>query len=384
MADRLLIRDCRLPDAPEGERTDILIEGTQIAAVGPCRESSVRVVDAGGRIAAPGFIELHIQGAGGADILDGTQDALRVMSQTLARLGTTGFLGTTVYRGGTDNGHLRVARRCTGADLGGAVLLGIHLEGPFIEPARKGGIALDSILPPSRDVLEAIVHATEGTLRMMTIAPELPGNHAIIRGLVDRGIVAAFAHSSADYDGLRAGFDAGITHVTHIFNAMAGLHHRDPGPLAAIFEHPSVTAQIISDGRHLHPAAVRLVWRLLGPDRCACITDGVQGMGLPDGRYRYNGREYLAADGAARYTDGTLIGTTMGLAAIVRRFMAFTGCTLQEAIATATRVPARILGLGTHKGAIAAGMDADIVLLENDLAVHATFVGGREVYRAPA
>ena len=298
---RSVIRNCRLVTDPDGAPTDILLDGSRIAAVGgPDRPGGISL-DAGGRIVAPGFIDVHVQGAGGADVLDGSPEALQVMSRTLARLGTTSFLGTTVADPGSGHEHLRMMREHTNTDLDGATLLGVHLEGPFINPAKKGGIAPGGIYPSSQAGLDELYDAAGETLRMMTIAPELPGNLDIIRRLVEPGTVAAFAHSSATYDELRAGFEAGISHVTHIFNAMTPLHHRDPGPLAAIFEHPSVTAQIISDGHHVHPAVVRLLLRVLGKDRCVCITDGVQGMGLPDGRYRYNGREYDSIDGVARY-----------------------------------------------------------------------------------
>ena len=360
-----------------------MVEGTKIAGVGHGEYPGAVAFDAGGRWVAPGFIDVHIQGAGGADVLDGTPDALRVMSKTLARLGTTSFLGTTVAQPASGNAHLRLMRDHVNTDLGGATLLGIHLEGPFIDPGKKGGIALNGIYASSPASLAQLYDATGDTLRMMTIAPELPGNLEIIRRLVDRGTVAAFAHSSAKYEEVRAGFDAGISHVTHIFNAMTPLHHREPGPLAAIFEHPSVTAQIISDGHHVHPAFVRLLFRLLGKDRCVCITDGVQGLGLPDGRYRYNGRDYDSVDGVARYLDGTLIGTTMGLGEILRRFISFTGVPLHDAIDTVTRVPARVLGIDASKGSILPGKDADLVVLNEDLSVHTTFVGGRMVHETP-
>lgn len=380
MPPRLLLRNCRLYTAPEAPPVSILIEGPAIRSIGADPRDDTPFVDVGGRIAAPGFIEVHIQGAGGADVLDGTETALSTIATTLARLGTTGFLGTSVVRPDTGNAHLRLMRQNAGKDLGGAVLLGIHLEGPFINPKKKGGLSPDSIYASSPAALDAIYEATGESLKMMTIAPELPGNLELIHRLVSRGTIAAFAHSEATYEEMRMGLDAGITHVTHIFNAMSPLHHRSPGPVAAIFEHPSVSAQIISDGNHLHPAAVNLVWRNLGPGRCICITDGVQGMGLPDGRYHYNGREYEAKDGAARYLDGTLIGTTMGLASVALRFKEFTGCSLADAIGTVTSAPAKLLGIETAKGSLDIGKDADIVLLDADYSVFCTIIGGKIAY----
>lgn len=381
MASTLYIHDCRLPSDPD-RPTGVLIDGGTIVAVGVHDTPGATRFDAGGRLVSSGFIDLHIQGAGGADVLDGTPGALATMSATLARLGTTGFLGTTVAKPATGHEHLRVARACMVNGLEGAALLGVHLEGPFINLAKKGGIQPDGIYAYSPEALDAILAAAGESLRMMTIAPELPGALECIHRLADHGIIAAFAHSQADYDDLQKGCAAGITHVTHIFNAMNGLHHRAPGPVAAIVEHPSITVQIISDGHHIHPAMVRLMHRLIGTDRCACITDGLQGMGLPDGRYVYNGRAYDALDGVARYLDGTLIGTTMGLGEIARRFRAFTGCSVADALRTVTEVPARILGIDARKGSVAPGYDADLVLLNSDFSVHATLVAGHIVWRA--
>jgi N-acetylglucosamine-6-phosphate deacetylase len=219
---------------------------------------------------------------------------------------------------------------------------------------------------------------------MMTIAPELPGNLDVVRWLVNRGVVAAFGHSNASYEEAKEGFEAGIRHVTHLFNAMPSLHHRSPGPLPAIFEEERATLQIISDGHHLHPGVVRLIYRIAGPRRCVCITDGISGMNLPEGRYIYNGKEYESRDGAARYSDGTLIGSTMSLWNIALKFREFTRCSLEEAVDAVTINPARTIGIDSRKGSLATGRDADIVLLEDDLSVAATIVRGTIRYRAPA
>jgi len=217
-------------------------------------------------------------------------------------------------------------------------------------------------------------------LRMMTVAPELPGSPDIIRALVDHGTIPSFGHSSATYDQTMRGFEAGIRHVTHLFNAMPCLHHRDPGPLAAIFERPDVTCQVITDGVHIHPSVLRLAYHALGPGRFVTITDGMQAMGLPEGRYVYNGIEYEAKDGAARYKDGTLIGTALGLNQMLARLIEFTGCSLPTAIETVTTNTAGILGLADAKGSISKGKDADLVVLDNDLSVHTTLVAGQIVY----
>lgn len=384
MTERLLITNCRLFDqADSRQTTSVLIEDGIIGRVGQI-DSAARcdnILDAKGRTIAPGFIDVHIQGAGGADILDATPEALKTISQTCARFGATSFLATTVFTPDQENKHLAVAADYVGRDLAGANLLGIHLEGPFISPQKKGMILPECISAPSLQLLEKIQNLANGRLKMMTIAPELPGSIPIIERLVSSGVVASFGHSNATYEQTLAGFDAGISHVTHLFNAMPPLHHRSPGPLIAIFQAESVTAQLICDGVHIHPSVLKLAFRLLGPQRVIPITDGMRAIGLPDGKYFYNGIEYEARDGTARYKDGTLIGTALGLSQLLQRLITFTGCPPDVAIKTVTENPARLLGIEKRKGFIAPGKDADLILLDRDYSVKTTIVGGKVVYR---
>ncbi|MDZ7393480.1 MAG: N-acetylglucosamine-6-phosphate deacetylase [candidate division KSB1 bacterium] len=379
MPERLCIRDCRLYDAPDGAPpVDVLVEQGRIAAIGQHLPlpSDAAVLDASGRALAPGFIDVHIQGAGGADVLDGTAEALTTIARTLPQFGATSFLATTAFHFDKPNHHLQVAAGLAGQDLGGANLLGLHLEGPFINPDKRGGMSPTCIGPASAKTLNEILRLTGPTLKMMTVAPELPGVAPLVRELVAAGVICSFGHSAATYEQALQGFSAGMGHVTHLFNAMGQFHHRDPGPLPAIVESPHVTAQLIADGVHVHPAAVRLAWKLLGPTRLVLITDGIQAMGLPEGRYLYNGREYESREGIARYLDGTLIGTAVGLNRLVCRLQQFTGCSLKEAIEAASVNPARVLGL-EGKGTLAVGKDADLVLLGDDCEVWATMVGGK-------
>jgi N-acetylglucosamine-6-phosphate deacetylase len=381
----LLITNCRLYDSEErAARSCVLVRDGKIVRVGPAgtRVKADEVLDAQGRRLAPGLIDVHIQGAGGADVLDATPEAIETISRTCTRFGVTGFLATTVHKPGQENRHLKVAAECTGRYLGGAHLLGTHLEGPFISFEKKGMIQPSCLTQPSPEVLEDIYGLLGDSLRMMTLAPELPGSVEIIKALVGRGAIASFGHSKATYDEAIRGFEAGITHVTHLFNAMPSLHHRDPGPLAAIFERPDVTCQVITDGVHSHPSIVRLAYHAIGPGRFVTITDGMQAMGLPDGRYVYNGIEYESKDGAARYENGTLIGTALGLNQMLARLVRFTGCAMSTAIKTVTENAARILGLEQTKGSISSGKDADLVILDDDFSVYATIVAGRLVYQS--
>lgn len=383
MNDSVLVRNCTLYNATSGDQVDILIEDGKISKIEKDIQAvpEITIIDAGKRIVAPGFIDVHVQGAGGSDILDNSEEAVRTMSQTLARLGTTGFLGTTVVKPTEQNAHLKLERELVNKDLNGATLLGFHIEGPFINIKKKGGLDPKSIYAFTPEALDEILEDTGGTLRMMTIAPELEGHLNAIKMLVENNVVASFGHSTATYEETKKGFDAGINHVTHIFNAMPPLHHREPGPLSAIFEHESVSAQIISDGHHLHPSIINAIYKLLGAERCICITDGVQGMGLPEGSYVYNGKEYESRNGAARYSDGTLIGSTMSLGNIALKFKEFTGCSLADAIDSVTINPARLLKINDRKGSLEEGKDADIVLFDSDYSIYATLVNGKVVYK---
>jgi len=383
MPEVFVISNCKLVGSPpESEPVSILTEDGIIRKIGRGEKLASRgALDAEGRIICPGFIDVHIQGAGGADVLDGTDSSLRTIARTLPRFGTTGFLATTVFKHGCDNPHLAITARNVGRNLGGAHLLGIHLEGPFISMERRGMISPECISEPSTQALDEILGLTKGTLKIMTIAPELPGSLHIIQRLVQSSIIASFGHSNATYEETLKGFEAGISHVTHLFNAMPSLHHRAPGPLLAIFKAGGPSVQIIPDGVHLHPRILKFIFDIITIHRCITISDGMQAMGLPDGTYVYNGKEYESRKGTARYLDGTLIGTTMGLIQLVLLLMEYTDCSLEVAIQTITENPARLLCIDDRKGSIAVGKDADFVILDHDYSVWATIAGGRIVYR---
>ncbi|UCD39022.1 MAG: N-acetylglucosamine-6-phosphate deacetylase, partial [Fidelibacterota bacterium] len=362
---------------------DILIEKGRITRMDTAMDKPVDIptLDAAGRTLIPGLIDVHVHGAGGGDTSDGEGKSMEAMSTTLARLGITSFLATAMPRPEIANRHLEIAAGLAGHDLGGALLLGLHLEGPFISVEKRGGIQIPAILPPTPEHLDQILAVTGDKLRMMTIAPEIDGALEVIRELARRDIIPSFGHSDADFQQTQAGIEAGISHVTHLYNTMRVLHHRDPGPVPAIFEHPDVTVQIICDGIHLHRDMVRYIYRQFGEDRCVCITDGMRSIGMPEGRFIYYGQEFESIDGAARYLDGTLIGTTLDLRQMMLNFMEFTGCTLESAVKAASTNPARTLNLHDRKGSIEVGKDADLVLLDHDLSVWATLVNGRMVYQ---
>lgn len=391
---RTLITGARvITPAEEYSPGEILIEGEKILSVGPAGAAAStgsgpsaadRVLEVPGMIAAPGFLDVHVQGAGGSDVLDAEAAAMERISATCARFGVTGFLATTVYRPGKDNRHLAVAAAACGRKLPGADCLGLHLEGPFIAEGKRGMIQPDCLSEVRPRVLEEILEGCRGTLRMMTVAPELPGALELIPRLRREGVVASFGHSQAGYEQTRAGVAAGISHATHLFNAMNGLHHREPGPLPALWEAPGLTIQLICDGVHVQPPVLRLTAELFGEARLVLITDGMQAMGLPEGRYSYKGLPYESREGTTRYLDGTLIGTALGMNELIRRCRAVLGWPAAALIRTASTNPAAVLGLEGRTGALEAGKDADLVLLDSELAVRMTFKRGAVVFDAAA
>ena len=384
MSENLLITNCRLFDTKdENQTTSILIKNgiiNQIGQIGSTVDCD-NILDAQGQIIAPGFIDIHIQGAGGADILDATVEGLQAISKTCARFGTTSFLATTVFKPSQKNQHLTLAAEYAGQDLGGANLLGIHLEGPFISPEKRAMVPHDCLSSPSLELLKEIQDITDGQLKMMTIAPELPKNLPIIEQLADTNIIVSFGHSNATYEQTLDGFKAGITHVTHLFNAMPTLHHRSPGPLLAILQTKHITCQLITDGVHIHPALLKFAYETLGPNRIIPITDGMQALGLGDGKFTYNGVEYESRSGTSRYKDGTLIGTALGLSQLLEKFNTFTNCPFDDAIKMVTKNPAKLLGLDDRKGSIEPGKDADLILLDNDYSVQTTIINGEITYQ---
>lgn len=384
MKNNLLIKNCRLFDAPANEKLSIDIKEGKIKSI--CKTPSTvdadNLIDAKGRMAVPGFIDVHIHGAGGADILDGNLDALKTISQTVTRYGTTGFLATTVYYPNDSNEHLFITAANIGNNFGGAHPLGIHLEGPFVAKEKRGMIQLECICKPSLKIFEKIQQVCAGQLRMMTIAPELQNAYNVISMLAKDNIIASFGHSAASYEETLKGFNMGINHVTHLFNAMNEMHHRAPGPLLAILRREEVTIQIIADGMHVCPEILKFIFELFGFERTITITDGTRAMGLPDGQYDSQEHKYVSQAGIVYYHDGTLIGTALGLNQLVQRLTQFTNCSLEDAIRTVTINPAKLLGLEKSKGTIEVNKDADIVLLNSDLSVYKTIVSGKVVYSA--
>ena len=374
----VLLKNCRVltPEILPGKK-DILVKDGRVKLIArKIKAKGVMVFDCKGNFAVPGFIDVHVQGAGGCDIFDGTPLAFGKISKALAATGTTSYLATTALLPGKKQDHLRaVADYMKYADCSGAKILGTHLEGPFINIKKKGMIRPDGILRPSAKTMKMIEEYSCGTLKMMTIAPELPGALSLIKRLIKAGVIASAGHTMASYAETKAGIKSGITHATHLFNAMPPLHHREPGVLGALAEETNTTVQVISDGVHIHPSILRMIYKIFGADRICLITDGLSPIGMGDGSYSYHGVKYKTINGTCYYRDGTLIGTALPLNQAAKRMQLFTGATFPEIIRMLSTVPAKVLGL-SQKGSLKSGKDADIAVIDKDFNVYATIVAG--------
>ena len=357
------LTNCRLYNAPD-QIVHIGIENRKIVALKADLAASDKVLlDAKGMIVAPGLIDTHVHGAGGANPTDGKPESLHTMAKTLCKLGTTAFNATSFYFESSDNAHLEMMGS-TQTHPDEADCLGIHLEGPFINPIKKGGIALECLAIPNRETLSNVLMKTRGRLSIMTIAPELPWNDNVIQLCKEFGIVASFGHSNANDSEAKEGFEQGMSLVTHLNNAMKKYDRDEDAPFNAILESDAYV-QMITDGVHLDKKTIKYFYESFGADRIVLITDGIESCGLPDGEYSFNGIKYRSENGLAFYSDGSgKIGTSLPLFDIMMRFKKFSCCSLYEAIKTASENPAKCLYVDDHKGFIKKGYDADLMVID--------------------
>jgi N-acetylglucosamine-6-phosphate deacetylase len=341
------------------------------------------VVDGGGSWLAPGFIDMHVHGGDGADVMDGTVSSIDRIARFHAGHGTTGWLPTTLTAS-----EQRLARAVQAvADAkrqgnAGAAILGVHLEGPFIADSRRGAQNPEFIVDPSRPFTESLLQVAPGLVKSMTLAPERPGGLELTKWLAEQGVLVSMGHTDATAEVAQAAIDRGVRQATHLFNGMRGLHHREGGPVTAALLDDRVACELIADGHHVQWDVMRLVVKVKGPDKLVLITDAMAAAGQPDGPFDLGGLAVTVKDGRAclRGTD-QLAGSTLTMDRAVRNMVNHVGVDLVDAVRMASATPARQLGLQDKKGNVTPGMDADLVLLDEALSVVATWVGGREVYR---
>ncbi|MFN0121513.1 MAG: N-acetylglucosamine-6-phosphate deacetylase [Blastocatellia bacterium] len=394
MSDRLAITGGTvvLPDKTI-ERGLVLCEDGKITYAGPARaaapEPGARILDASGLTVMPGFVDTHVHGSGGDDVMMSGAAGINRAARAMLRYGTTAWLPTTI----ADNHRalLRVIEHTQAAESlaqnsaePSADILGMHIEGPYINPKYKGAQPEEGIRDPDLDECGELIRAAGGRIRIMTLAPELPGAIELIGLLTKHGVTASLGHSEADYDTALAGIAAGATRATHLYNAMSGLHHRKPGLAAACLHEPGITAELILDGVHVHPQMARLAFRAKGRDGIVLVTDAAAAQGCPDGTYTLGEHHQIQVRGnLCTLMDGvTIAGSVLTMNRAVMNAAGFMGMSLVEAAYTAALAPARFCGAADRKGSIETGKDADLAILHPDFNVAATVKSGVIAWRA--
>lgn len=366
----------------------LLIRGHQIVFVGslsdlPDLSEEYLELDTPDSLIVPGFVDIHIHGVDGADAMDGSHEALDVMSRALVRYGTTSFLPTTMTG---DRGSLRQAARAVSEaatrGTSGANLLGMHLEGPFISINKKGVQNPEYARLPDIAELEDLIELSGNRVRLVSIAPELPGALRVIERLTSRGITVSVGHSNATFADVMKAVNCGLDHATHTFNGMKGFCHREPGTVGAVLALQQIKAEVIADMIHVDPIAIRVLVAAKGVDRVILISDAIRAVGMPDGEYDLGGLAVTVTDGEARLQDGTLAGTTLTIIEAIRNMVDRVGVCIEEALQMATINPARSIGCDDRKGSLVVGKDADVTVLSRDLRVQKTIVMGKVVYDA--
>jgi N-acetylglucosamine-6-phosphate deacetylase len=363
----------------------LVAEGGRIVSVGPGVVAPVgaEVIDVAGRYLAPGFIELHVHGGGGFSLLTEDPAEVDAYARWITSRGVTSFL--IGVAGGEHERTLRALRSSAAfferPPAGAAEALGYFLEGPFLNPQRKGAFPEPWLRPPDVAQFHQYVAATGGRLRLLTFAPELPGGDALIAAALESGVVPSMGHTDATYEEALHAFETGVRHVTHCFNAMRPFAHRDPGCLGAALTAPGVTCELILDGSHVHPAAAALLVRAKGVDGTVLITDAIPPAGCEGETIEWEGMKARVVGKAAVREDGSIIGSVATTDDLVRNAVAWLPVTLPEALRMVCRNPARVLGLDGRKGSLRAGVDADLVVLDDGLRVVMTLVRGRIVYQ---
>jgi len=337
------------------------------------------VTDLRGRWVLPGFVDMHVHGGGGTSFTEGSADDARSAAEFHRRHGSTTIVASLVT---APLAELEARAAMLAGLARDGVLAGIHLEGPFLAAARCGAQDPRHMIAPDAGAFASLHAAAAGQLRVITLAPELPGAVGLIEAAAGAGVIAAVGHTDATADITAAAVDAGATHATHLFNGMRPLHHREPGPVGALLDRDEVTCEVIADGVHLHDTAVRLVARAAGPGRLVLITDAMAAAGMADGSYPLGSLRVEVAGGVARLAGddgpGAIAGSTATMAGVVRRAVA-AGLPVTEVAAAASTNPARVLGLGDRTGALRPGLAADLVVCDEDFRLHAVMRHGEWV-----
>ena len=372
----------------------VLVNGQQIVALGRKDEilvpASANRIDKRNLTIVPGFIDVHIHGAAGHDVMEGSDEALAAITSRVAARGTTALVATTVSASEevTCTAVETVARwmdqqKQSETALGSAEILGVHLEGPFINPARRGAHSAQWIAAPSGAIFQRYLEAAKGRMRILTLAPELPGAADLIAEARKAGVVVSLGHTDASYAEAMAAIAGGASHATHVFNAMRPFTHRDTGVVGAVLTSSNVTAELIADGVHVDDPAIRVLLAMKGSPGVILVSDGIAATGMPDGKYKLGTSEVRVTEGIARTDEGKLAGSTLTLDQALRHLRGL-GVPLREVLPMLTSNPARLLGLEHRKGSLQAGADADLILLDDHFELAGVMARGTWVNQSRA
>lgn len=377
MSRRLILRNgvVALPSGPS--RADVLCQDGRIVAIGnSLNAGDAESVNAAGLTIGPGFVDVHVHGGGGHSFFTHDAQRIRDYAAWAPRNGVTSFLVSTVGQDADDTVAIFGALRPTVNGSGGAEVLGFHMEGPFINPVRHGAFPPGMLRPPVREEFLRFQEAAGGHIRQVTMAPELPLALDLAGAITASGAIPAMGHTDANSEQCRAGFDSGIRHVTHLFNAMRPIHQREGGPIVAALLEDQVTCELICDGAHVDPAPLLMAYRMLGPQRAVVVTDNLHLAGMPAETGRFAGEDVTVSGGKAARADGTIVGSVETMDQHFRNTMRFLGISISTAFRLCSTNPARVAGASNRKGQVERGMDADLVLLDGDLRVQMTICRG--------
>ncbi|MFC8560261.1 N-acetylglucosamine-6-phosphate deacetylase [Peribacillus frigoritolerans] len=331
----------------------------------------------------PGAIDIHIHGASNSDAMDATHDALSTMAQTLPKEGTTSFLATTMTQStqAIESALLNAGKYIENQTQENAEIVGVHLEGPFISPARKGAQPEDYIVDPDVTLFKRWQEMAENQIKLVTLAPEQPNGLDLAAHLRGTGVVASIGHSDATYDQIDEAIQAGTTHVTHLYNGMRGLHHREPGVLGAAYLRDELYVELIADGIHCRPEMIKLAYDQITSERMILITDSLRAKWLEKGTYDLGGQPVNVDETKATLSDGTLAGSILKMNDAIKNTMEYTGCSMTDIIKMTAENPAKQLRIFDRKGSIQVGKDADLVILNDRLDVEMTFCRGNLAFK---
>lgn len=376
----MLIKNCNIIYLDKIENGSLLIEDGKIKKINPTNFDSDNILDANGLYISPGFIDVHIHGAGGYDTMDGTVDALNTIAKTIVKHGTTSFTPTTMtVSTKAIQKSMRVIKQLKEEGTDGANILGAHLEGPFVSPEAIGAQNPNYLLAPSISAYNEMVKDCEDAVISITLAPEVDGAKELIKYLSEKGVVCSIGHTKASYEQAMEAIKYGARHSTHLYNAMTPLNHRAPGVVGAIFD-SNITTETISDGIHISYPALRIAYKQKGTDKVLLVTDAMMACCMPDGEYSLGGQDVTVTNSAARLKSGSLAGSVLTLDKAVRNVYKNSNYPLNEIVKMASYNGAKHCKVDDHKGLIKEGYDADLILFDDDINIEKVFVSGKEVY----